>query len=712
MALGLDDALLGWLVQGTGDALLGRLRDSPTQAAMRAVVDEAVEAAVNSLAGHLDQGQAEHLRDVLGIREVWLETPAPVSSRAGLQAALRTWTAALDQPEFDEAGYLSQLGVDPQRLAETLTSQIITGISRNARSGGPLNQLAEWLWHDDLEGRVDEIQRGIARLQPVAEPPGPAGSGLPGGIPDFTGRKQQLALLAERVQEHDPVGVVVAIHAVDGMAGVGKTELALRAAHQHKQRYPDAQYFLNLHGYTEDIPPLAPAAGLEELLRQAGLTGPQIATDLAGRQARWRALMAGKRALVLLDNAIDAQQVRPLLPGAAGCLVLVTSRTRLADLPGVRTLPLDVLPAAEAVQLFCRIADDTGANPDPEAVAKVVEIVGWLPVAIRAVAAQVGADYSVAELATDLAEAKQQLVLTGAAGLLGTGVAAAFDTSMQRLDAPHQQAYRILGIHPGPTIGVPQFAALAGLPIPQAATTLRKLAAGNLLTPVDEQIGHRRWQQHDLLRDHSRHYASSHLSSEQRSSALAQLTTWYASALAQAKHVMDDTGNAAAPVVEGLKLDRADQAWAWLAAEQDNLLAYARQASGYTAAHLCRRYAYRLYLLGHNEAARVLYRAAVGIYQEIGHRAGRADALTGLGRVTLALGEVPAARDHFQAAVGIYQEIGHRAGRADALTGIGEVAEADGRHDEARALWQEAQAIVISGNPLAEWLRRKLQDGD
>jgi hypothetical protein len=749
----LDGFVISLLAASADSALRRWLHRAAVQSAIRGVVREAVKDSVAEVGRGLPDDEAAHVRSTLMEHELGLDARTlRVTTKAELNEALHAWMTELDRQIIDDGlGYLGLHNIEPDALADTLTRRISDGVRSNGRAGGVLNPLAEWLWRDQLDSRVGEIKRDLSYLRQAVEPtPAPQGSGLPGGVPEFTGRQQQLDLLAERILKHDPAGTVVAIHAVDGMAGVGKTELALRAAHDHKHRYPDGQYFINLHGYTEDIPPVAPAAGLEELLRQAGLTRPEIPTDLASRQARWQALMASRRALVLLDNAIDVEQVRPLLPGAAGCLVLITSRARLTDLPGVCTLPLDVLPAAEAVELFCRIAGDTDAKPDSEAVAAVAGLVGWLPVAVRAVAAQVGVDYSAAELATDLANAKQQLTLTGVAGLLGTGVAAAFDTSIQRLDAPTQQAYWILGIHPGPTIGVPQFAALAGLPIPQTVATLRRLAARNLLTPVDDQIGHRRWQQHDLLRDHSRHHAGSHLSNEQQSSALAQLTAWYASALVLLEHVMDTIGKAAAPEVEGLHLARPDQAWAWLAAERDNLLAYARHASSDVAADLCRRYGYRFSFMGYNEAARPLYHAAAGlfkrigdqagqadaliglgysardlgehpaardyfqaaivIFQEISDRGGQADALIGLGHLARDLGEHPAARDHYQAAIVIFQEIGMRAGQAAALTGIGAVAEAEGRHDEAHVRWQEAQAIIDAGSPLAKWLRSKLQE--
>lgn len=190
-----------------------------------------------------------------------------------------------------------------------------------------------------------------------------AGGGLPGEVADFTGREEVLGQLGRQIGRHDPAGVAVAVHSIDGMGGVGKTALAVHLAHEHAGRYPDGAFFIDLHGYTPGIAPAPPEAALDQLLRDAGVPASAIPAGLGPRQVRWRSLMAVRRALIVFDNAVNSDQVRPLLPGAAGCLVLITSRRRLTGLPEVYPLALSVLTPQEAASLFSRIA---GAQRCPE----------------------------------------------------------------------------------------------------------------------------------------------------------------------------------------------------------------------------------------------------------------------------------------------------------------------------------------------------------
>jgi tetratricopeptide (TPR) repeat protein len=671
LAFGLDDALVGWLVASAGDSMLRALRGNPATKALRQLVETAVDETVVAVAEHLNSEQAEHLRLLLREQDTRL-SGVTVSSVTGLRAALRAWTAALDRRVFGGSRYLADLGIDADRLGDELADRVTEGIRERGRAGGPLGPLADWLWRDGLSTDVGQIKENLSQLRNVVEPPRSYGGGLPGVTPDFTGRQQVLEELGQRVQAHDPEGVVVAVHAVDGMPGVGKTELALRVAHQYRQRYPDDQYFIDLHGYTEGIAPMSATAALAELLRQAGMPGPELPADLAGRQARWRALMARRRALVLLDNALDADQVRPLLPRAAGCLVLITSRSVLRSLPGARTLRLDVLPQEEAIELFLRVAD-SDKPLDRQAVAKAVDLVGRLPVAVRAVASQVEDGYSESELAGELARAKEHAIQV-AAGPLGSEVRAAFDTSLHRLDPLHQRAFGILGLHPGPAIGVPQFAALASVPVTEASSILRALSRGNLITPYTG-VGHRRYQQHDLLRDHARQCASAHLRVDERSAALAQVTAWYASAIMLVEHLLgaDDAATATRPVVAGLELDGAAQAREWVASEENNLLALVEHASGHTGAAVGSRYGHTFLRLYRHASAQALYASAARLYREVGDHAAEADALLGVGKSALAAGDVLAADGHLRTALDLYRRTGNQQGEADALVGLGRV---------------------------------------
>lgn len=214
-----------------------------------------------------------------------------------------------------------------------------------------------------------------------------------------------------------------------------------------------------------------------------------------------------------------------------------------------------MLPQAEAVELFTRLVDK--ARPlDPDTAATVVDLVGRLPVAVQAVAALVDDSYTETDLARELADAKAGAGLLDSASPLDVGVRAGFETSLGRLDQPHRQAFRLLGVHPGPSVGVPQFAALADLPIASARAMLRGLAGRNLMTSGG-RVGHPRYQLHDLMRVFARRQATSHLGVEEQAAAIGRLTTWYAAAMSAVARLRKATGSDPGQSgVEGLDLDR------------------------------------------------------------------------------------------------------------------------------------------------------------
>jgi hypothetical protein len=624
MAIALDDALAGWLLETAGEGLVRWLREDPARAAMRKLVEEAVGAAVAEVAGGLDDGEAAHLRDALLVRNVTVDGDRVcVTDEAELRDALLAWTAALDEPQFEVPGYLSGLGVDPGLLAEALFRRIITGIERDGRRGGALNPLAEWLWRDrttaQLERLEDKVDHGLdAEIRT---------GGLPGGTGEFTGRDIELVELAQRIEAHDPAGSVVGIHVVHGMPGVGKTALALRVAHEHKNRYPDGQFFLDLHGHTPGMTPVSPEAALSELLHQAGVPDRAIPAGEAARQARWRARAASRRALVVLDNALDVAQVQPLLPMSAGCLTLVTSRDQLSGLPGGLPLALDVLPVEEAVALFRRLV---GANrcPEDQQVAQLVELIGCLPLAIEMVAGRMRNDptLTVADLVTDLSTTKGRVDETSPQQ---AGVRAAFTVSVLRLDRTLQSVFRMLGIYPGPVVGVPQFAALADVPPVEATRGLRALAERSLIRPTADRVGHRRYVVHDLVRDFAREQAASLEPAEEHPRALARLVAWYAAVLKMIKDRWEDTHTrtASTPDPSGLALGTVDEVGRWLAAERLNLLMLAyRSPSGSQAADLCMAAGHALQrnqdLFENVTAARELFLRAADMFDEL-HDPGR-----------------------------------------------------------------------------------------
>ncbi|MFC7615136.1 ATP-binding protein [Actinokineospora soli] len=346
---------------------------------------------------------------------------------------------------------------------------------------------------DELRAAHERILRADAdAARPAPEPTRPRRrpSTLPFDIPDFAGRAAEVDRLLGTTTAR---GAVVTI---DGMAGVGKSATAVRVAHRLAERYPDAQVFVDLHGFTPSREPVPPAAALDTLLRSVGVPAGEIPAELDHRVAAWRAEMAGRRAVVVLDNAIDAAQVRPLIPGAPGCVVIVTSRKRLPTLEGAVALSLDVLPADDARAL---VEGVVGPAPgERAALDELAELCGRLPLALRIVAARLRhrPQWTVADLVDRLRSEQQRLEELR---VDDHDLAAAFALSYRHLDTDQQRVFRLLGVHQGADIDAHAAAALTGLPLRRAADLLDELVDHHLL----EQRTRGRFGFHDLLREHA-----------------------------------------------------------------------------------------------------------------------------------------------------------------------------------------------------------------
>jgi len=315
----------------------------------------------------------------------------------------------------------------------------------------------------------------------------------------------------------------VVISAIDGMAGVGKTALALHAAHRLAERFTDGQLFIDLRGHTQGQQPRSAAEALEWLLLALGVPPQRIPQDADERAALYRQRLAGSRTLIVLDNAANEAQIRPLLPGDAGCLVLVTSRRRLKGLDDASTLSLDVLPQADAVALLRSVATrghEHELMPDP-LLAEIADLCGGLPLALRIAAALLRhrPAWSPEHLAALLRDQHQRL------GTLFDGdrnLAAVFDLSYQNLGATHQRLFRRLGLLPGADVDAYAAAALADTDPSTATSLLEDLVDDNLLM---QHTPGRYWM-HDLLRLHARTLAGRD-PAHSRDSALERLLNYY-----------------------------------------------------------------------------------------------------------------------------------------------------------------------------------------
>ncbi|WP_202638493.1 AfsR/SARP family transcriptional regulator [Bailinhaonella thermotolerans] len=503
--------------------------------------------------------------------------------------------------------------------------------------------------------------------------PGTAGAAfLPYDIADFSGRDDELDLLERLLPERDDAVRVVAI---DGMAGIGKTALAVHAAHRLAPRFPGGALFVDLRAHTAGHAPLEPGEALEVLLRQLGVPAEAIPAQAAAREELWRGTLAGRRVLIVLDNAADAAQVRPLLPGASGGLVLVTSRRRLADLDAAHALSMEVLPRRHATALFTGIVGER-AEAEPAAVAEVLLLCGFLPLAVRIAAARLRhrPRWTVAYLAGRLRDERRRLPELATAE---RGVAAAFTLSYHQLDPGHRRLFRLLGLHPGRDVEPGAAAALAGLDAAEAEDLLEDLLDVHML----QQHEPGRYRFHDLLRRYAQETAAAEEPAEARRGALDRLLGHHLAAASAAMDVLyPDSAHrrprVAPPAVPGPAFATPAGALAWLDAERGNLVAAALHAAGdpRAPAHIgplaTTLYRY-LYDHAHHDDALLLYGGALADAERREDPAGAGRALTDLGWVHQVRGDHDLARDHFGRALTACRTAGDRGGEARALVGLG-----------------------------------------
>ena len=352
-----------------------------------------------------------------------------------------------------------------------------------------------------------------------ADEPHPRRSFLPRDIAEFTGRESEVRQLVQRAAEES---TALIISAIDGMGGMGKTTLAVHLAHRLADHYPDGQYFVDLHGFSPGAEPLAPEKALSHLLRSNGTPPELIPRELADLSALWRAQLANRKALLLLDNAANSAQVRPLLPGGPGTLVLISSRRRMASLEGAVPLSLDVMPPGDAMALFERVAGPERVRVEPEAVREAVELCGCLPLAIQIVAARLKdrPTWSLAYLVEQLRDQR------GRARLLAAGDRDVMDVlawSYRHLTPAQQTAFCLLALHPGRDFDAAALAALAAVDPAEAVESLESLFDLNLVR--EGAAG--RYNFHDLVHDCSQIMLERDVESARRKAAVRRLVDYY-----------------------------------------------------------------------------------------------------------------------------------------------------------------------------------------
>lgn len=496
-------------------------------------------------------------------------------------------------------------------------------------------------------------------------------STLPRDVTAFTGREDELHRLVHAAEDgHTPV---ISIHTVDGMPGVGKTALVTHAAHQLAAHYPDGQLFVDLHAHTASQSPADPADVLATLLIRIGISPQNLPDTLQERAALWRDRVAGRKMLLILDNAAGPDQVEPLLPASQQCLVLVTSRRRLIALDGAEPLPLDTLPSDQASRLFTRLARRTPTQADHGAVTEAVRLCGHLPLAITLLAARL-AHHPTWDLTTftdEFATAQDRLSELEAGN---RAVAAAFDLSYQDLPPHLQHLFRHLGLHPGPDIDPYATAALTNVPLTRARRHLETLYTDHLI----EEPTPRRYRLHDLLREYA-HTLTIQDPTEARAQATHRLLTYYTYTAHIADqhltttprhHTHSHTAPDAAP-----ELITREYALAWMRTEYPNLAACAHHNTGHTQpTHLialARAMAAFLYQQGPWDQAIALHQTAAEAAHHTNDRHGEADALWDLGWVRRVTGDFVEADKLAGQALELYRKLDDRHGEANALWELG-----------------------------------------
>jgi tetratricopeptide (TPR) repeat protein/transcriptional regulator with XRE-family HTH domain len=525
---------------------------------------------------------------------------------------------------------------------------------------------------------------------------------LPGPVRHFAGRRAELELLTGLLGEASTVPDPVLITSIGGTAGVGKTALAVHWAHQVAHRFPDGQLYVNLRGFDPSGRPTEAVEAVRVLLDALGVPAGQIPAGLDAMTGLYRSLLAGRQMLILLDNARDGGQLRPLLPGGPGCLVVVTSRSELTGLTatdGAWPVRLGLLTDTEAGDLLTGRLGAARLAAEPAAADQLIRLCGGLPLALAITAARASArpEIPLAALAAELHDTPHRLDALDT-GDSAASIRAVFSWSVQGLSPAARDMFGQLGLHPGPDITIPAAASLAGVTLPRARTALCELAAAHLAT----EHAKGRFAFHDLLRAYAAEQAGG-ISEPERRAAIHRIHDHYLHTAYAASFLIHPYRDPIArplarPTVRPEKLDGQQQAMEWFRAEVHVLLAVIRLevGDGEFSEHAWQLpWAVAMFLNwdGYWHELAATQEVALAAACRAGDHAGQAEAHRFLGLACVRFGALDEGTSHLAAVLELGQRLGSITLQARAHLELSRVANA--RNQSSDALNHAEQALLL-----------------
>jgi DNA-binding SARP family transcriptional activator/tetratricopeptide (TPR) repeat protein len=670
----------------------------------------------------LETGETEraaaHLREALAL---WR---GPVLSGSGgrvvdaastaleeqrLTAAEQLYDLCIDAGEAAEVTGELRVLVDEHPLRETLRGRLMLALYHSGQQAAALDEFARTRGHLADELGIDPgaeltgLHERILRQDPSLTRPERAVSraahrateaphALPFDVPDFSGRSSELDWVCEaagRALEGAPT-----VLALDGMGGGGKTALAIRAAHQLAEQYPDGSLFIDLHGFTPGQTPLSAFQAQGDLLAAAGIPSEELPTVPAGRAARWQSYMRGRRMLLVLDNAAASEQVRELIPASSDSLVLITSRPRLTGLDGAEWLSLGALPEPESQQILHNTLGAERVGREPAAARELLRLCGGLPLAVRIAAARLAnrPQWTVQRLVDRLRDHDRRLdELTSE----GRGVAGALLLSYQSMPREQRTAFRMLGHHPGRYLDAEEAAALLDTDVLSAEDMLEELVDVRLLEAREPGV----YALHDLVRSFVQRVAQSQKAPEDEQAVRRLLDHYLVAAELACDTLFPGRRNFKDADEEGREpydFDHKDKALQWLDQHRESLLAAVDAAYQegllWHAARLPRELGFHSSIRAYDASANAALEKGVSASRQLGDRS-----LTRLNLMNLAmgkwrLGQLGEAVARLEEAVDLSRQMDDVHSEAECRARLGQACNSMGELERALQLCQEANA--------------------